>query len=68
MTQISAAATTFFLNRHLPFIDGKFFEMDAPSFEIDDSATGEVVAEVVDGGVMAIDAAVAVARRSLAGP
>ena len=54
--------------RHLPFINGKFIDIGDTSFKVDDSATGAIVAEVLDGGAAGIDAAVKAARSALTGP
>ena len=64
----SKQAAAFFKSKHLPFIGGKFVEIGSNPFKVDDSATGDVIAEVLDGGAAAVDAAVMAARSALTGP
>lgn len=65
---ISNAARSFLAGPHHPFIDGRFVEIGGNPFKVDDSATGDIVAEVLDGGAMAVDAGVKAARKALEGP
>ena len=66
--EISKSTLQFLAGKHQPFVDGKFQAIGNKSFKVDDSATGKVVAEVLDGGAEAIDAAVMAARKALTGP
>ena len=66
---ISAAASAFISKGHRPFIGGTF--VDAPDggrLEVDDSATGEIVAHVPESGPDLVDQAVRAARAALEGP
>ena len=53
--EISKSTLQFLGGKHLPFVDGKFQAIGNKSFKVDDSATGNVVADVLDGGAEAID-------------
>jgi len=65
--EMSPAVRSFVSGKHLPFIDGKHVELGSKTFAVDDSATGNVIANVLDGGADAINAAVDAAREALSG-
>ena len=45
---ISAAAAAFLARSHRPFIDGRFVDAAGEGLPVDDSATGEIVADLVE--------------------
>ncbi|MBN9275088.1 MAG: aldehyde dehydrogenase family protein, partial [Mesorhizobium sp.] len=65
---ISSAAAAFLARPHRPFVGGRFIDGGGDSLPVDDSATGEIVAQVPESGAAVVDQAVKAARAALEGP
>ncbi len=66
--QLSDQVNSFLQATHGHFIDGRWSGNSTASIEVEDPATGEVIAHVAVGGKADVDAAVEAARRALSGP